>query len=86
MNAQQTCPPRVCSKGFICKKYAQPCKTSADCKPESCCVVLDLDIIDSNIPGRLLPEASMQLCGDSSSLYCGSGVCGRTVPNWDNYV
>jgi hypothetical protein len=45
--------------------------------------VLDLDIIDSNIPARALPEASIHPCGDGTehTLFC-VGVCGFTIPDW----
>ena len=81
-----TCSLRVCTKGKECIPYAQPCKTVKDCLPTSCCVVLDLDIIDSNIPARSLPEASIQPCkANTDDLYCNQ-VCARTTPSWGQFL
>lgn len=81
-----TCTPRLCAKGKDCMPYAQPCKTVKDCLPTSCCVVLDLDIIDSNIPARSLPEASIQTCNATTDdLYCNQ-VCARTNPAWSQFI
>lgn len=81
--AGSTCKKRTCTTGVDCAPYAQQCNTVQDCTPRSCCVVLDLDIIDSNIPARALPEASIHPCGDGTehTLFCG-GVCGFTIPDW----
>jgi hypothetical protein len=70
--------------GEDCKRYGQPCTSVGDCTATSCCVVLDLDVIDSNHPGRSLPEASIEPCGPDAKLYC-IGVCGRSHPDWGEF-
>jgi len=91
-----TCPPHICAKGRDCVPFATSCDADdagAACHSDACCVVLDLDVIDSNIAGHALPEASIQRCGDSSHVYCssagkaggGPGVCARTVPDWSDF-
>lgn len=89
------CPPRICAKGKDCVPYATSCvgnDTRHACNADACCVTLDLDVINSNIPGRALPEASIQRCG-TKRVYCSSagaatpnqpGVCARTVPDWSD--
>jgi hypothetical protein len=83
----QVCEQRQCSKGYTCAAYGQTCKTSKDCTAESCCVVLDLDVINSNIPGRSLPEAFIAPCGSSTegTIFCDK-VCGRTEPDWTDFI
>lgn len=81
-----SCPNRICPTGRDCIPFASTCQSVADCVPESCCVVLDLDVIDSNIPGRSLPEAYISTCGSNNKnkIYCAK-VCGRTVPDWSDF-
>lgn len=83
----QVCEERLCSKGYMCAAFGQKCETSADCTAESCCVVLDLDVINSNIPARSLPEAFIAPCGDknASTIFCAK-VCGRTEPDWTDFL
>jgi hypothetical protein len=84
LSLSPACQERMCSKGYTCAPYAQKCESIKDCKAESCCVVLDLDIIDSNIPGRSLPEAFIAPCGDTGDIFCDK-VCGRTEPDWSDF-
>ena len=91
-----SCPPRICAKGKDCVPYGTSCVGNDEagaCNADACCVVLDLDVINSNIPGRALPEASIKRCG-AKHVYCSSagaptpnqpGVCARTVPDWSDH-
>jgi hypothetical protein len=76
---------RYCTDPFACIPYASPCKSIKDCKPTSECIVVDLDVVDSNIPGRALPEAHMELCRTRST-YCLYDRCVVTDPSWRDYT
>ena len=75
------CQERRCTTGAACVPYGQKCATAKDCKADSCCVVLDLDVMNSNLAARLVPEAFIAPCGSTSKLYCDE-VCKRTEPDW----
>lgn len=72
---------RYCTSTQFCLPFANTCSSAADCQPSSCCVVIDIDATESNTPGRLLPVARIETCGERPR-FCSENRCVTTHPAW----
>ena len=81
--AKMPCNVRYCPTAEICGVDAQPCNTSADCYPTSCCSVIMLENVTGNIPGSAIPEGRTDRC-NSTDMYCENRfkVCVVSEPSW----
>lgn len=81
------CVPRWCTVPEECRPFGQVCTTAKDCKPTSCCVVLELDNIALSTPGSMLPQARIAPCNSLNGgigVYC-DGVCATSNPSWSAF-
>lgn len=69
-----------------CEPYATECKVPQDCARDSCCIVVDLNAIASNIPGMALPGYYMQTCqpkaNETRKVWCYQNRCMRGEPDF----
>jgi hypothetical protein len=81
-----SCPAHYCISVDSCLPRATECETRYDCTKDACCIVKDLNVLESNIPGRALPGEYMEHCQPDPhhrrSVYCQVGRCVTTIPDW----
>lgn len=71
---------RHCTSSLACMPFASACVSNKDCSSKSCCVVLNVEALEVNIPGRAFPPAQIDKCEDTGN-FCYQGRCMRTFPN-----
>ena len=80
------CPAMFCPTAEECGIYAQPCNTSEDCFPTSCCSVIMLENVTGNISGSAIPEGRADRC-QQADVYCEGRykVCVVSEPSWRGF-